>query len=35
VSLFVGAGLITARAAVGLRARREIEQDSGAVRDVG
>jgi hypothetical protein len=35
VSMFVGAGLVSARAVVGLRARCEIEQGWGSVRDAG
>lgn len=35
VSMFVGAGLVSARAVAGLRARREIDQEWGSVREVG
>jgi hypothetical protein len=35
VSMFVGAGLVKAGAAVGLRARRESVERWGTVRDVG
>ena len=35
VSILVGAGLVDAGAAVGLRARREIVEHRGSVRDVG
>jgi len=35
VSMFVGAGLVSGRVAAGLRARCEIEQGWGTVRDAG
>lgn len=35
VSMFVGAGLVSAGAALGLRARRESVRPRGTVRDVG
>ena len=35
VSMFVGAGLVSARVAVGLRARCEVDQGWGMVRDAG
>jgi hypothetical protein len=35
VSMFVGAGLVNAWAAAGLRARRESVEHRGAFRDVG